>query len=939
MVRNLLIVLYTFLCGSAVAQLPRLSPRPADVVSLNGEWMLNGKHPVRVPGELLMQGFPLNEGETAVYSRLLNIPADWKDKRVKLRFDAVSSHATVFVNGQKIGEHEGGFVPFELDITRALRGQNDTLTVEVQTLTVSDYLACTSQYAVHNVAGMLRKVSLFALPEVNLSDLTVVTTFDKQYRNATLRVATETANESAAPAGAVVRIILKDASGKTILRHTGREFSIAPNATQLREESLPVRAPGQWSPENPQLYDLQVELLRNGQAIHTTSRKIGFRQVEVRGNELLVNGRPVKLRGVNRHDVHPLSGRSISPALDRQDALLFRNANCNYIRTSHYPPSEEFLAAADELGLFVECEAAITWIQHHAAPIWKLWNYKDEKFLPHMIAANAGNIAAGKNHPSVIIWSLGNESLWSPLWEQVLAFVKKNDASRPTTFHDQCWGGFNNAGSKADIAVYHYPGINGPAYAAQSDRPVLFGEYAHLSCYNRRELATDPGVRVAYNTPLVTYYDSVYHYKGNLGGAIWSGIDDIFHLPGGQIVGYGPWGPVDAWRRPKPEYMGMKKAYEPVRIRVLEDAGTELKLQFDNRFDFTSLKNIRIEANGKPLSPDVAPGKSIVLRVAKKDGVVHIKVTDPRGFVCTEERFAPDVTNPVPQRHLAVSWEETAGAIVVRQGSFIWTISKTKGLITSLRKDGDTLLTQGPVVCVVPMNSEDGGKPNVAGETYQNNIYPLKNYPLYTIFTRKLTPVATTGGVRIDAEIQFTNGRGTQSYTFTEAGEMITEYDVRYNGNDSIPYQYGLLMQLPRRFENLEWERKGEFTVYENDDIARAKGEAKLNARKIGEVEPHGEQPSGSWKDDANELGSNDFRSTKRFITSASLSDTKGLSLSVVSDGKQHSRTWLQDAAIHWLVADYGNNGSEPFYGTPHADGRINIKRKAIKGKTIIRLP
>ncbi len=96
-----------------------------------------------------------------------------------------------------------------------------------------------------------------------------------------------------------------------------------------------------------------------------------------------------------------------------------------------------------------------------------------------MIAANAGNLAAGKNHPCVIIWSLGNESYWSPQWEKVLAFVKQNDPSRPTSFHDQCWGGFNNGGSKADIANYHYPGINGPAAAAVSNRPVLFGEYVH----------------------------------------------------------------------------------------------------------------------------------------------------------------------------------------------------------------------------------------------------------------------------------------------------------------------------------------------------------------------------------------------------------------------------------------------------------------------------
>ncbi|WP_126248987.1 glycoside hydrolase family 2 TIM barrel-domain containing protein [Chitinophaga rhizosphaerae] len=938
MSKSLFVILFTFLCGSAMAQLPRLSPRPVDVVSLNGEWKLNGRYPVKVPGELLMQGFNIHEGEKAVYSRSLDISDSWKHQRVKLRFDAVSSHAAVFVNGVKVGEHEGGFVPFELDITEALNFGNDVLTVEVQALTVSDYLARTSQYAAHTVAGLLRKVTLFAVPETNLSDLTVVTGFDKNYKDATLRIRTAVTNESQKIARTEIRFTLKDATGKTVLGHTARPADIQAGATLPEEHILAVKAPKRWDPEHPHLYTLQMELLQDGKVTESTFRQIGFRQVDIRGNEVLVNGRAVKLRGINRHDVHPLQGRSLSPALDRQDAELFRAANCNYIRTSHYPPSEEFLDAADELGLFVESEAALTWINHQAAPIWKLWNATDEKFLPYMIRANADNIAAGKNHPSVIMWSLGNESNWSPLWAQVLAFVKKNDPSRPATFHDQCWGSYNNLGSKADIANYHYPGINGPGEAAKSGRPVLFGEYAHLSCYNRRELVTDPGVRAAWSAPLVTFYDSIYHYKGSLGGAIWSGIDDIFHLPGGKIVGYGPWGPIDGWRRPKPEYIGMKKAYEPVRITQLSDDGKQLTLQFANRYDFTSLKELRIEANGVPVGLDAAPGKTAVLKVKKRDGAVYVKITDPRGFVCVEERFAPAAAAPVTSRTMNIKWEEVPGGYTIRQGPYTWTISRTKGLIECLRRDNDTLMTQGPVVAVVPLNGDDGGKPNVAGETYQNNIYPLKYYPLYTLFARKIDVESTREGIRFDAQLEFKNAEGRQSYIFTTKGELITEYDVKYNGGDD-PYQYGLLLQLPRNFDKMSWERNGEFSVYPADDIARNKGEARLNARIIGEVEPHGEIPRGSWKDDANELGSNDFRSTKRNITRVALANGKGDSLTVTSNGTQHSRTWLQDAAINWLIADYSNNGSEGFYNTPHSNGRMNIKNQPIKGKTIIVLP
>ncbi|WP_074237110.1 hypothetical protein [Chitinophaga niabensis] len=237
------------------------------------------------------------------------------------------------------------------------------------------------------------------------------------------------------------------------------------------------------------------------------------------------------------------------------------------------------------------------------------------------------------------------------------------------------------------------------------------------------------------------------------------------------------------------------------------------------------------------------------------------------------------------------------------------------------------------------MNSEDGGKPNVAGETYQNNIYPLKTYPQYTLFSKDLKISKDAAGVKISMNVTYTTGRAQQSYLFNTSGELVTTYEVNYRGNDSIPYQYGLLMQLPRRFDRLQWERKGEFSVYAASDIARNKGAARLNAKQLNAVEEHGVVPVWPWKDDANELGSNDFRSTKHFIRQVTLTDAKGNGLEVISDGKQASRSWLQDEGVQWLIADYSNNGSEPFYGTPHADGKINIRRKSIKGTVTVKMP
>lgn len=939
-------------------QIPRLSPQPAKVanvqiaqISLNGKWDFEivgrpAKHSITVPGEWEMQGFTVNEGETAVFSRDIEIPADWKNNIVKIRFDGVSSNAIMKVNGIRLGEHEGSFVCFEVDITAAIHEGKNLLQVEVQTLTVSDRLACTSQYAVHTVGGILRKATLFVLPQTNIAATVATTVFDKEYKNATLQIQSQVVNETAITSSTQLKFELKDVTGKVIAVKSSAVLNdLIKGNLQTIETNIAVKKPTQWNPEHPYLYQLTTTLLVSGKVQQTVIQHIGFRQVVIKGNQLLVNGSPVKLHGVNRHSVHPLTGRSISPELDRKDAELFKNANCNYIRTSHYPPSEEFLNAADELGLFVESEASLTWIQHHASPIWKKWNYTDEQFLPLMVRANIENILGGRNHPSVIIWSLGNESRWSNLWAKVNDVVKQFEKTRPTSFHDQCWGGFNNAGSKADIANYHYPGINGPSATDTMSRPTLFGEYAHLSTYSRRELLTDPGVRSAYGAPLVKMYDSIYSHTGNLGGAIWSGIDDIFYMPDGRIVGYGPWGPIDGWRRPKPEYWGMKKAYSPVRITNVnwsEVVNGYIELTVENRYDFTSLKEIKIEAsvNGvvqQVVSVIAARSKgTIKIPVAKDARELAISFTDPGGFIAAEEKY--EHTMPVEEeiKKVALTYTENEATISMHQGSVNYLISKTTGIITNAAKQGQVLLTQGPVFCVVPMNSEDGGKPNVAGETYQNNIYPLKNYPLYTLFANDILIKQSNEGISVTMNTTYVDAKGKLLYLFTTSGELIIEYEVEYKGNDTIPYQYGLLMQLPKQFDKLSWKRKGEFTTYPANDIARIEGTAMLDARHVNGVEEWGVVPTGDWKDDANDLGSNDFRSTKRFIKTAALQDKNGNSVTALSEGKQASRSWLQDERIQWLISDYSNNGSEPFYGTPFTTGEIKIKNKILKGRTIL---
>ncbi|MGJ1433005.1 glycoside hydrolase family 2 TIM barrel-domain containing protein [Sphingobacterium spiritivorum] len=933
-----------------------LPPIPAAVtgtdqpsLSLNGMWNFRSDQSstsaINVPGEWEMQGYHISPGEKAIYEKEFTLPASWVDKRVVVRFDAVSSHAIVKVNGIMIGEHEGGFVAFHMDLTSAIRPGKNILTVEVQANTISDILGCVSQYAAHTVGGILRKVTLFALPQVYISDLDVNSSFDSLYRHAKLDLNTRIMNHTRSIQDAGIRYTLKDKEGKVVFVKNISEKALKALTSEQLAVRVAVDKPHHWTAETPYLYELTTELLNDRHTIQRNVQKVGFREVKIAGNQLLINGKPVKLKGVNRHSVHPLLGRASDPELDRKDAELFLAANLNYIRTSHYPPSEEFLHAADELGLYVESESALNWIQHHASPIWQHWDYQDPKFLPLMIQANRENVMTNKKHPSVILWSLGNESRWSNLWAEVNKTVKLLDKSRPTSFHDQTWGGFNNAGSKADVANYHYPGIDGPANTDTISRPTLFGEYAHLSTYNRRELLTDPGIRDLFNAPMRSFFDSIYVHKGNLGGAIWSGIDDTFHLPDGRIAGYGPWGPLDGWRRTKPEYYGIKKAYSPVRVLNMQRTKDGVMCTVQNRYDFCSLEDIKILAviDGKEirLKSSIKPHDTgqILIPQAKDADTVEIMFTDSRGFEIEHEIFTDKKPVQVAHVYKSLSLKEDSAFIYITQGNIDYTISKTYGVITTVRKNKELILTKGPSLAIIAANTEDGGKPNVAGETYQNNIYPLKHYPLYTLFAKKVSVENKTDSILVNLNLSYQQGEGNQQFVFTKDGFLKVRYEMENKKSDIQVYQYGLMMELPLTFDELTWHREGPFSYYPKDHIGRNKGFAKLNANNIYDVEAHGKPLARDWKDDANTLGSNDFRSTKANIISAELKHNTQSTVKVMSNAKQASRSWKQDEHIQWLIADYTNNGSEPFYGSPHSSGRLTLRKgDKIKGMLLLKI-
>ena len=892
----------TALPAPAVA-VPRLSPRPAAVagvaqpiLDLAGTWTFRPdpaeaalSAPIQVPGEWVMQGFEVKAEQAAAYEREFSIPADWAGKLIKLRCDAVFSDATVFLNGTLAGRHLGGFTPFELDVTDLVRaGEPNVVKLAVISDSVADKLASASRYACHALGGITRGIRLFAVPAVHVSSLFVFTRFDPDCRDATLELD-----------------LGVEGDAKALLTFTGpdgKEVPLTPNRVAPGRASIPVSQPKKWDPEHPNLYTLTVRLEHGGKVVETVTQRVGFRQIEVRGNELFVNNLPVKIRGINHHEVYPTTGRTPPPGIHRRDVELFREGNVNLLRTCHYPPDEALMQAADELGMFIECEAPFCW-----AP--------GDGHKAYVCQATAEMVLAFRNHPSVLWWSLANESKWGPHFVASSKLARRLDPTRPQIFNDI---GSKSDPKYTDLINFHYPGRRGPAAARKGQpQPVYLGEDCHLNAYNRLELATDPMLRDIWGRYTRELWDDIYNTKGCLGQSIWSGVDDTFYIGDDQTVGYGTWGPIDGWRREKPEYWNMKKAYSPVRLGQPRVDGNTITLPIENRAHFSNLSEYKIKwrLDHEPgtVAADIAPGGKGELVIKPrtkvgKAGTLRLQFTDPRGFVADEFAFALAAPPAAPA---AVSSRAASPAVVAQTGLFVGPVAGPKLMLLPLNKDGETQMT---------------GKTKV-----------------WTPFTAPCSgwtcgAISTNGNV-VKVQGKYDNAEGSFTYTFQTNGMIEIEYAFRVT-HPVNPRQVGLVFTLPRDCEAFSWEREGYWNVYPEDHIARLKGSVKASEGfEATSVGPRTE-PAHPWRLDNLPYGNNDFCSTKHNVLRATVLDKAGRGLTIDGRGRQHVRCWRDEAGVHVLVADYSNGGSERFLrGFAEKDDRPLKPGAVVEGTVCLRLP
>lgn len=519
-----------------------------------------------------------------------------KGEQVFIHFAGVQSAFYIWVNGSKVGFHEDAFTPAEFNITKYLVEGTNLLAVQVIKYSDGSYLEDQDYW---RLSGIFREVYLVKTPAVYIRDFSVLTDLDQHYADATLKVKVWVRNNSPQKTMPPTLLVnLYDRHGRKVLTETLVNIEKIPAGTDaLYVCEKKITNPDKWNAETPHLYKLTITSAAKEGKNQSVAAKIGFRKVELKGNQLLVNGRLIYVKGTNRHEFDADNGRTLSRDLMKQDVLLMKKFNINAVRTSHYPNHPDWYELCDELGIYVWDEANI---EHHAIkntlcnlPEWR------NAFLERGMAM----VNRDKNHPSVIVWSMGNECGMGQNFDTLAAHIRKADPSRLVHYEDRNMT--DVSGFDIIANMYSSPEEVQKISSKYPDRLIILCEYLHAmgnSCGGLKD-----------------YWDTFYALPNVQGAFVWDWVDQGLRkkdLKGNSFWAYGGDfndfpnddsfvcdGLVLPDRTPEPECWEIKKVYQPAIIKAKEIEKGIVSIK--NLYSFTNLSELEYEwtitSNGKIL--------------------------------------------------------------------------------------------------------------------------------------------------------------------------------------------------------------------------------------------------------------------------------------------------------------------------------------------------
>lgn len=838
---------------------------------------------------------PTDYNPVGSYRRTFTVPDKWKERQIFVHLGAVKSAFYIWINGKKVGYSQGSKTEAEWDITPYIQKGENTIALEVYRWSDGSYLECQDFW---RISGIERDVFIYATPKVHIRDFFVHADLDDQYTNGKLSIDIELQNRNSKYRSTeqhTVNFLLFD-DQKEVVAKGSRNFNINKKENISFNFEQTIKTPKKWTAETPNLYTLVLQLTgKDGQTREAISTQVGFRRIEIKDAIFLVNGVPVLIKGVNRHEHNQLTGHVVNEEDMLQEIKLMKQFNINAVRNSHYPTTHRFYELCNEYGLYVTDEANI---ESHGMYYDVHSLAKKEEWTAAHLDRNIRMVERSKNHPCIIVWSMGNEAGDGPVFTEVYKWIKKRDPSRPIHYERAIMG------ENTDIYCPQYPSAQAlKKYASKpQSKPMIMSEYSH-SMGNSTGNLTDQ-------------WDVIYdrNNKQLQGGYIWDWIDQgllEYDEQGRKYWAYGGDygenmpsttnfvlnGIIQADMSIQPAMWEVKYAYQNVHFFV--DNIGKRRFKVVNYNDFTSLDQFDIHwsitANGKAVSSGILdemklpPHASTIitmpeLNIKGKLGVEYFidfsvrlkKSTNilDKGHEVAHEQFKIPTAATAPFDILdkdvpLVKWVEHEKSIVVRGQDFDITFDKEKGSISSWQYKGLEFIQAGPQI-----NFWRAPNDNDKGSNMINRLGVWRKVS----HTHKLIKTnISEAETKIEFTFELPEIASTQivSYTCRGDGEVLVS-STFLPGKEDLPDmpRFGMSLVLPDQFQHLEFFGRGPHENY--CDRNRSAFIGKYNSTVAEQYFPYARPQENGYKTEVrwftltNRSGQGlQFSSTKNFGFSA----------------------------------------------------------------------
>lgn len=778
---------------------------------------------------------PENNNPVGSYRKKFTIPEDWNGRQVFIHLGAVKSAFFIWVNGKKVGYSEDSKLAAEFDITPYVTSGENLVALQVYRWSDASYLECQDMW---RISGIERDVFVYSTPKLDIRDFKITSTLDATYTKGILKADVEVNNYKidkktihSKPDEFSVELELTDASGNIVWKdQTKGKTTVLGNYFTTVSFGAELPDIAAWSAEIPNLYNLYLSLKdKDGAVMEVVPVKVGFRSVEIKDNNFLVNGKRVFLKGVNRHEHNATKGHTLSKEDMRKDMEMMKKLNVNAVRHSHYPPDPYWMQLCDEYGLYVVDEANIEshglgYDLEFTLANKKEWRNAQLERIQRMYQRD-------KNHPSVVTWSLGNEAGNGTVMYEAYDWLKKAD-SRPVQY-ERAERDYNT-----DMIVPQYPSPDWMIKYAESnpDRVLIMSEYAHImgnSLGNFKE-----------------YWDAIENYPNLQGGFIWEWIDQSIDTVknGKRIMAYGGdfplyqptdenlsdnnfcvKGVVTAYRGMTPMAAEVKRVYQHIKSKL--NGSNELTVT--NGYFFRNLDNVRLTwkllENGVEVEKGLVPtlsatagqSQTIVLPVKTKQKAgneyflnvyYELKQAEPfleAGHVLAYDQF--ELGQPVVAAATPVKGElkaETGNDVCTVKGKdFILTFDLKAGILKSYVLKGITMLENGPQPSFwrAPTDNDIGAGFNKSMRMWRNAYQEGKliEAKVNTVSAQQIDILFSKSLVNGDAVVK------QKLSVYADGSVMVDNQFEAVKGNYKLMMRIGNDLQVNKQLDQIKWFGRG----------------------------------------------------------------------------------------------------------------------------------